>query len=128
MEVATWMSRDVEVTRADELLAVAEEKMQHRGCRHLPVVDNEGALQGVLSDHDMREHHGYYATTKVSGAMVEKPITVTPDTSIGDAGRLLLKHRIGCLPVVDAAGKLVGMITTTDLLRGLLQIPVAPNA
>jgi CBS domain-containing protein len=128
MEVATWMSRDIEVTRADELLAVAEEKMRRRGCRHLPVVDDAGALQGVLSDHDMREHHGYYATTKVSGAMVEKAITVSPDTSIGDAGRLLLKHRIGCLPVVDAGSNLVGIITTTDLLRGLLQLPTETQA
>jgi len=55
--------------------------------------------------------------------MVENAITVTPETSIDDAGRLLLKHRIGCLPVVDAQGKLVGIITTTDLLRGLLQVP-----
>jgi CBS domain-containing protein len=128
MEVATWMSRNVEVTQANELLEVAEEKMRRRGCRHLPVVDEKGALQGVLSDHDMREHHGYYATTKVSGAMVEKPITVTPDTSINDAGRLLLKHRIGCLPVVDAQGQLVGIITSTDLLRGLLQLPAEPVA
>lgn len=126
MQVATWMSADVETIEAAELLTTAEEKMRRRRCRHLPVVGADGALQGVLSDHDMREHHGYYENTKVSGAMVENAITVTPEASIDDAGRLLLKHRIGCLPVVDAQGKLVGIITTTDLLRGLLQVPEAP--
>jgi len=122
MEVGTWMSRDVETIHPTDLLTAAEEKMRRRGCRHLAVVDDKGAFQGVLSDHDMREHHGYFDSTKVSGAMVENALTVTPDAPIEAAGKLLLEHRIGCLPVLDPQGQLVGMITTTDLLRGLLQL------
>lgn len=122
MEVGAWMTRDVETIEPQELLSVADEKMRRRGCRHLAVVDAAGVLLGVLSDHDLREHHGYFDTTKVTGAMVEPPVTVTPETTIEAAGELLLERRIGCLPVLGADEKMIGMVTTTDLLRALLEI------
>src|SRR4051794_17706466 len=57
------------------------------------------------------------AGMKVSDIMTHPVITVTPETTVGEAAELMLKHRISGLPVVDAASAVVGMVTEGDLLR-----------
>jgi len=54
---------------------------------------------------------------EVSEVMSRRLVTVGPDTTLGDAAALLLKHKIGCLPVVDDDRALIGLITETDLLK-----------
>ena len=54
--------------------------------------------------------------------MTRDPVTVSPGTSAGDAARLLVRRKIGCLPVVDAKGATVGLVTETDLLRSAYQV------
>ncbi len=88
--------------------------------RHLPIVDN-GKLVGMLSDHDVRQHQGHLTDTRVTGAMTENPITVTPDTTMEEAAEIMLERKIGGLPVVDK-DRLVGIITTTDLLGAFVEI------
>ncbi|HVN64175.1 MAG TPA: CBS domain-containing protein [Candidatus Binataceae bacterium] len=103
-----------------DTLAMAKTLMDEGGFRRLPVVD-DGTLIGILTERDLREHSGYFDSTLVDAAMRTKLITVKPSDSVDDAARQMLKHKIGGLPVV-AEGRLVGIVTSTDLLRAFLVV------
>ncbi len=120
MLVANRMSKNPQTASPRDTLAEAEAKMHAGNFRHLPVVA-DGKLVGMLSDHDIRQHQGHLKDTRVTGALTENPITVTPDTSLEEAAEILLERKIGGLPVV-ANEKLVGMITTTDILSAFVEI------
>jgi acetoin utilization protein AcuB len=104
----------------DARLQDARDLMDRGGFRHLPVVDGAGRLIGIVTDRDLREHHGHLRDTRVTAALVESPLTAAPDDPIEQAADVLLARRIGGLPVVEPGGRLVGILTETDLLRGLL--------
>jgi acetoin utilization protein AcuB len=107
-----------------------------KGIRHLPVVDKNGRLLGIVTDRDIREAapsdatllsvqelHYLLGKLKVSSIMTpkEKLITITPDTLIEEAVQLMHDHKIGCLPVVEAE-KLYGIFTETDALAHLVDV------
>jgi acetoin utilization protein AcuB len=120
MQIANWMTRDpVCITRQDAL-ARAKELMDAGHFRRLPVMEN-GKLEAIITERDLRQHWGYLAYTKVSAAMTSDPVTITPGTTAEDAARVMLQHKIGGLPVVEN-GKLVGIVSTSDLLRALLDV------
>ena len=120
MTVRTWMTPDPQTIGPQDSLAAAQEKMGHGRFRRLPVVDASGALIGILTERDLRQHVGYLPTTHVNAAMTEKVLAVGPDEPIDSAAALMLERKIGGLPVVGKDGKLLGVITVTDLLQGLL--------
>jgi acetoin utilization protein AcuB len=98
--------------------------------RALPVLENS-KLVGIVTDRDLRKHEGlagkavdYLEWTEVTAAMTPSPKTVSPETLTTDAARLLLEQKIGSLPVVDN-GRLVGIVTTSDLLRSILDMQTA---
>lgn len=109
----------VTVTRQDTL-AVAHEKMLSGHFRHLPVV-HEGRIIGMLSDRDLRHYVGAESQTRVGVAMTENPLTVSPLSTVEEAARVLLQHQISGLPVVED-GTLIGIITTSDVLRAFLDL------
>ena len=121
MKVNEWMTQSVQTIHEDDLLETAAEKMRVGRFRRLPVVDHSGSLIGILSERDLRPHHGYLPVTRVSAAMTADPITIDADAPIETAATLLLRHKIGGLPVVSQNGDLTGIITETDLLSGFLQ-------
>ena len=89
------------------------------GFRHLPVVDAAGKFVGVLSDRDVlramiRTPHS--DRTSIESIMVREPVTARAEMPLTDVIDVVIFHRIGCLPILDAAGKLCGIVTTTDLL------------
>jgi acetoin utilization protein AcuB len=94
--------------------------MQKGGFRRLPVIE-EDKLTGIITDRDLREHVGSLDKTKVSAAMTKNLMTVTSRTTFEQAAKLLLSHKIGGLPVSDG-GKLVGIITTSDVLQAFLDV------
>jgi acetoin utilization protein AcuB len=122
MRVRSWMTSPAETVRPDDTLETARGRMVEGAFRSLPVLDDGGNLIGVLTDRDLRQHLGYLSSTRVTAAMVEKPITVHPDTPIETAAALVLERKVGGLPVVDESGSLLGIVTATDLLRGLLRM------
>ena len=103
--------------------------MERGHFRHLPVVDDEGKLIGMLSDRDVRLIRPSLAFVDKQDAMVQlwsiyvqqaavfDPIKVGPETTLKEAADLMLRWDVGGLPVVDAESKLVGILTYTDLLR-----------
>jgi CBS domain-containing protein len=133
MLVRDIMSTDLTVIdRNDDLLSV-ENLMMTKQLRHLPVIE-DGDVVGIVSQRDLfkaamsstmgfgeKAQKGYLHSVRVKAMMVNPVITVEPDTTINAAIDLMLQKGIGCLPVVEA-GKLVGMVTKTDLLRHLQTI------
>ena len=69
----------------------------------------------------MRQHWGYFYYTKVDAAMTPDPVTISPRTTAEEVARLLLLHKIGGVPVVEN-GTLVGVVSTSDLLRALVNV------
>jgi acetoin utilization protein AcuB len=114
----------------------ARNLIHEKGVRHLPVVDKNNGLVGIVTDRDIREAAPSDATLlsvqelnyllgklKVSSFMTpkDKLITITPDTLIEEAVQLMHDHKIGCLPVLEG-GKLYGLFTETDALDHLVDI------
>ncbi len=120
MQIVNLMTSDPIVINPDDTLANAKAVMDDGRFRRLPVVES-GRLVGILTERDIREHTGYLGSTRVNAAMRTALITVTPFNTVEDAARLMLKHKIGGLPIV-ADGKLVGIVTTSDLLRAFLLV------
>ena len=90
------------------------------GFRQLPVVDN-GALIGIVTDRDLRHHTGYLESTLVDAAMTSCPVVISPADSVEVAAKLMIQHTIGAVPVVEH-GRTVGIVSTSDLLKALLNV------
>jgi len=102
------------------MLAAAQEKMTAGHFRRVPVVQ-DGVLVGILTDRDLRRHTGAEARTKIQAAMTETPLTVSPSTTVEEATQLMLKYHISGLPVLEN-GKLVGILTASDVLKAFLEM------
>ena len=128
MLVRDYMSTQVFTIRNDKMLVAAREIMNWAHVRHVPVVDPQGTLVGIISHRDLL-HAAISSATDVSEVertrhLWKVPIepimrtevqTIGPDDSVRKAAMLMRRSKIGCLPVV-AEGKIVGIITEHDLL------------
>jgi acetoin utilization protein AcuB len=123
MSAAQRMSSPAVTVRADTDFQSALALMQQRNLRRLPVVDGAGVLAGMVAERDLLLAAMRYLQSRVDVAdiMQKDVVTVAPATPIQDAARLMLDHRIGGLPVVDG-GKLVGVITETDIFRRFVEL------
>lgn len=120
MQVSMWMTEAPYCVSADERLETVANAMERGRFRQVPIVDADGKLVGIVTERDLREHKGYLDVTKVSAAMTEPAIAVAPDDPIEHAAHVLLERKIGGLPVIDAERRVVGIVTTSDVLRGTL--------
>jgi len=129
--VKEWMTQPVTTIGADAPVRQAAELMKTRQIRHLPVVENDGRLIGIVTDRDLRQmifdpmiHERLgdvveaLAGLTVRDIMTWAVITVRPESGIRQAARLMREQKVGALPVVEA-GRVVGMLTERDLLRAL---------
>ena len=105
-----------DATVAQALAVIEEHKL-----RHLPVVDKEGALVGIVSEKDLLRAEN---DDPVKGVMTRDVITVTEYTAIEEAARIMADHKISSLPVMRD-GRLVGIITETDLFNIFLELLAA---
>ena len=120
----------------DASFSEARSLIHTKGIRHLPVMDKNNRIVGIVTDADIRKAAPSDATTlsiyeinylldklKVSAFMTprDKLITITPDTLIEEAVQLMRDHKIGCLPVLEGE-KLYGIFTETDALDHLVDI------
>ncbi len=123
------MSSPTIVIHQDATLEEAEALMEERGIRRLPVVDDDDRLVGIITQGDLREATAVQATVNpyapeaaeswlsVSEVMTPDPITISPDAPVWRVAELLMKHKIGGIPVLDDQGALCGIITESDVLR-----------
>jgi CBS domain-containing protein len=128
-KVKERMTKNPATVKPDDGLKDAAWKMEKGHFRHLPVVDNDGKLVGMLSDRDIRLIRPSLAfvskedaavqlwSISVQQAAVFDPIKVKPESTLKQAAELMLRWQVGGLPVVDDQERLVGIITYTDVLR-----------
>ena len=129
MRVRDRMTRSAVTIQSDALVKGAVELMRSRRLRHLPVVDHDGRLVGIVTDRDLRQVVFDPAVQVRLGRTTEKlrdltvrdvmtwgAISVTSATTIRDAARLMHENKVGSLPVVDD-DRVVGILTETDVLR-----------
>ncbi|MER2560622.1 MAG: CBS domain-containing protein [Myxococcaceae bacterium] len=122
MVVSELMSVDVLTITAQAPLQQAANEMRLAHINHLPVVDGVGGVVGVLSSFDvMRALAQGNVASSVSDVMTPQVVTARDDEPASDAAKRLKHHKISCLPVVDAGGKLVGLVTETDFVELAVQ-------
>lgn len=132
MHIRELMTGALITVRPDASVFDAHELMARDRIRHLLVTDDGGQLLGIVTDRDIRSNLPSPATSlsvweinhllmalTVDKVMTQAVITVGPDREAREAGRLMLDHKIGAVPVVDG-GRLVGIVTETDLLRAFV--------
>jgi len=121
MKVRNWMITDLIVVSPKDTVESAIQIMQQHSIRHLPVVE-DNKLVGLVTESSLRP---YLSPEKLRlplrEVMIINPITIDPEASIDEAARLIYKYKIGGLPVVSQ-GKLVGIITITDILEAFIEL------
>jgi acetoin utilization protein AcuB len=136
MFVTEMMKTDLVAVNPETKLSEARTLMMEGNFRHLPVVDAEGKLVGIVTDRDMRDAHpsslldeeSYQKTLDkvmqhtISEIMTAEPITVAPYYTLQDTLLIIGKKKVGALPVVDEEGHLKGIMSTRDLLRAFVNI------
>ncbi|SRR5712691_11242719 len=129
LSVRDVMTAEVTTLKRNEKLTLADDLMHLGRIRHLPVLDDDGEqLVGIVSQRDLfrsalAKALGYgesaqrklLDTFSVKEVMITDVITTTPDTPLIEAARVLMEHKIGCLPVVEN-GRLVGILTEGDFV------------
>jgi CBS domain-containing protein len=127
--VKHWMTRDVITITPDTSLHEAHRLMTEKRIRRLPVIDH-GKLIGIVTLGDVRsaepsaastlsvwEMNNLLAKLKVSEIMTREPTTISQEATISTVAEIMLEKKFSCLPVVDETGKLVGIITESDIFR-----------
>jgi len=126
--VERWMSADLIVESPDTVLFDALEQMEHHRIRHLPVTDDKGHLLGILSSRDAaRATRGKTGEDPLQKLTVKEVMTggrlhcVEPSTLVREAAETICREKVSALPVKQGE-KLVGIVTSEDLLWALLEV------
>jgi acetoin utilization protein AcuB len=134
MKIKYWMTKDPITITPDTLAVEAQKIMKENRIRRLPVVE-KGKLVGIVTLRNLIEAAPSPATTlsihelnylilkiKVKDLMKKKVFTVSPEDSVMDAVMWGTQHDVGGFPVVDENGKLVGIITESQISRAMMQL------
>ncbi len=127
--VKHWMTRDVITITPDTSLHEAHRLMTEKRIRRLPVLDHD-KLVGIVTLGDVRsaepsaastlsvwEMNNLLAKLKVAEIMTREPTTISQEATISTVAEIMLEKKFSGLPGVDEAGKLVGIITESDIFR-----------
>ena len=135
-KVEDIMTRRVFSVGLEDSMETIRDGMEAFSVKHIPVVDGN-KIVGLLSSMDVASFsESQFRTSRVSRAiddtrmeetfvaevMTRDVRTVRPEMLIADAAELLLKHKIGCLPVTEADGTLVGIVTKLDFVKALVTL------
>jgi acetoin utilization protein AcuB len=133
MRVSELMSRDVVTIGDTETCHEAVEQMCRRKVRHLPVLDREGALVGIVTDRDVRHRlfapdvYRQIGEVPVSTLLRQAPVRgvmsapvrcIGAAADVAEAAERLRRDKVGCLPVLEGP-RVVGMLTEIDVLRSI---------
>jgi len=132
--VADVMTRKLVTVTEQDLVANIDQGMHRLRLRHMPVVDADGKLVGLISHPDLmhaassflsdreKDRNVLIGQVAVGMVMQREVLTVQPDDPLIEAGKLMWESKIGSLPVVDPEGHLVGIITEADFIAIALQL------
>ncbi|MCC6524814.1 MAG: CBS domain-containing protein [Polyangiaceae bacterium] len=126
--VRDLMSREVKTLERNDSLSIADRVMQLERIRHMPVLDEDGLVVGVVSQRDLFRGalanalgYGKHAQEKILDTLLVKDVissdlvTTRPDAPLAEAARVMVERKVGCLPVLDG-DKLVGILTEGDFV------------
>lgn len=130
------MTKNVISVHPDTRLLEARELLKTHRIRHLPVVEKDRTVVGIITDRDVRtalpspflgeeetkKELERFESLKVKDIMTRKPITISPMNTLEDVILLMQKMRVGAFPVVDQEGKLRGIISIRDLMRAFINV------
>ena len=130
------MTRKLITITAGQSLFEARDLMHANGIRHLPVIDGQGKLIGMITDRDIRSalplefirqpvsdtRKEELEALRVQDAMSTELFRITPSYTIQDALLLIEEKKVGALPVVDEEGRLTGILSVRDLLRAFINV------
>lgn len=132
MNVSDIMTQKPATIRLNTTLREALELMDQVGCHHLPVLNGDNHVIGIISDRDCRtalnspyimrerwQDEELVNHIQVRMIMTPAPIVVAPDARAAEAARLMLQNRISCLPVMRDE-TLVGIVTRSDILMAFM--------
>jgi acetoin utilization protein AcuB len=135
--VREWMTSPVLTIRPEAPISLAHAVMKENGVRRLAVVNAQERLVGIVTIGDVREASPSDATSlsiwelnylwaqlTVAKIMNHDVITIGPDETIFEAAKLMMDQKISGIPVVDKSGKLLGMITESDIFRMVVRMGV----
>jgi CBS domain-containing protein len=132
MLVRDLMTPDPATVLSTASVAQAIDVLETLDVRHVPVVDEQGTLLGMVSDRDVRalvgpypaisDEHRAHVAMPVTRVMNAEVTTVDAEANVTEAIEALLSQRVGALPVVDADGDLVGIVSYVDVLRELGEV------
>ncbi|MDY7032619.1 MAG: CBS domain-containing protein [Thermodesulfobacteriota bacterium] len=127
-KVKDIMTKEVTTLKANEELSLADDIMKLGRIRHLPVVEDEKVV-GIVTQRDLfkaslasalgygeKAKRDFLKTVSVKEVMVKEVRTISPEVDVKEAGKIMLKEKIGCLPV-QKDDRLIGLVTETDILR-----------
>ena len=127
--VSDVMRREVVTVSETEKLDLTQDIMNLGRVRHLPVIDDRQRVIGIIShrdllaaamtqvlDFDAQSRRTFLRSIDVGEVMTKDVVTVGPDATLTEVAQIFVERRIGCVPVVDAHGALIGLVTETDLL------------
>jgi acetoin utilization protein AcuB len=128
------MTRKVVTVDEEAGILDAQKLMAENKIRHLPIIDENQRLVGIVTDRDIRSALPYHfyeepqsvrekiRTLKVKDIMTRDPISISPAYTIQDALLLIQNSKVGALPVVDDDRRLKGIISVRDLLRAFINV------
>lgn len=134
MFVSRSMTRKVITVDQEATIFDAQELLAKNKIRHLPIIDKDRRLIGIITDRDIRSALPYKSLMengsekervskfKVKDIMTKDPITISPTYTIQDALLIIQNSKVGALPVVDDDHKLKGIISVRDLLRAFINV------
>ena len=103
--------------RPTDKLQDAENLMSYYRISGVPITNEDGTLVGILTNRDLRFEEDYTVPIHTVMTPRERLVTVPPDTDLGEAKKLLHKHRIEKLPIVDKNGRIKGLLTIKDIIK-----------
>ena len=124
------MSTKLITVKVDEAFSHVEEKLRLHHIRHLPVVDNNNKLVGIITERDLykavspreTEDGFYYDKTQLDSFilkhfMTPNPLTLQPENTVQEVVSLMAAHKYGCIPIAASDKTLLGIVTQIDILR-----------
>jgi CBS domain-containing protein len=131
--VRDLMTADVFTLRPQNSLATLYDLFDSKRVRHVPIVDSEGDLVGLVTDRDLSRsalgslvdlplsvEQDELKRRRIRDIMATEPDSIEPDASLKTAAEMLLENKVGCLPIVEGL-HLVGILTEADFVRDFLE-------
>lgn len=119
------MSSPVFTLSAEETLSSVKAIFARKKFRHIPIVNSEDTLLGIISERDILRAlaEDINSDTNIKELMNMRVLTTISDATIRESAKVMINERIGCLPVLSSNQKLIGIITRSDILRLIINRP-----